>query len=180
MTTTQRTVKGRTVLIDSEDAEFFDSHTWSFAGKANEYLQTSVDAENKLFTRMIMNAPNGKDVDHINRDTTDNRKSNLRIVSRRANLCNKRKGKSKFRWVSKNNKKWKVQIEVAGKYQYFGTYHTPEYAGKVADSIAYLLFKDELESDSYNYSERFHPLDLGVEFRFINKLAELYELIETR
>lgn len=38
--------------------------------------------------RLIMGAPDGVDVDHINGDTLDNRRVNLRLVSRAQNLMN--------------------------------------------------------------------------------------------
>lgn len=39
--------------------------------------------------RVIMDAPHGKQVDHINRNTLDNRKANLRIVTASENQWNK-------------------------------------------------------------------------------------------
>lgn len=40
--------------------------------------------------RLVVNAPRGMDVDHINHDTFDNRKENLRICSHFDNLLNRR------------------------------------------------------------------------------------------
>jgi hypothetical protein len=66
--------------------------------------------------RIIMDCPDDKEVDHINHDTLDNRKSNLRIVSKSENQQN-RKGarignKSGVRGVSwdEKNKDWIVSI----------------------------------------------------------------------
>lgn len=74
----------------------------------------------------------GKDVDHINRDKLDNRRVNLRIVSRSINQRNRmRSGSSRFPGVSwyKSSKKWKATIVIPsisgrgrGRSQYLGKF----------------------------------------------------------
>jgi len=70
--------------------------------------------------------PDGQ-IDHINRIKTDNRISNLRIVSASANAQNKimdSKNTSGFRgvsWQAKSNK-WVAQIGVNGKQKYIGLF----------------------------------------------------------
>lgn len=63
--------------------------------------------------RLITDAPNGMDVDHINGDTLDNLDSNLRVVTHLANMNNigaRSNSKSGIRgvcWI-KRNKAWKA------------------------------------------------------------------------
>ena len=73
--------------------------------------------------RIIMNAPKGMFVDHINHNCLDNRKSNLRIVTPRQNSMN-RKPKSKHHGVTWHRQihKWRVQISVDGKKTGLGCY----------------------------------------------------------
>ena len=71
-----------------------------------------------------MDAPDDKDVDHINHNKKDNRKQNLRIVSRQENMCNTS--------IQSNNKsgvhfdkrfyKWVAQISYKGKKIYLGSF----------------------------------------------------------
>lgn len=55
-------------------------------------------------------------VDHINGNTLDNRKSNLRAVSVRVNTLNKHKYKSKNNYKGVFKKPWGFQVEVHGYY----------------------------------------------------------------
>ena len=54
----------------------------------NMLQQKLINHEMKLH-RFIMNPPNDKVVDHINRNTLDNRKQNLRITDIRTNVINR-------------------------------------------------------------------------------------------
>lgn len=76
-------------------------------------------------SRIIMSAPGGSNVDHINGDTLDNRRSNLRVCSAAENQQNSGKynnNKSGFKgvyWISRD-KKWGASISKNGKRHYLG------------------------------------------------------------
>ncbi len=73
------------------------------------------------------------DVDHINRNPSDNRWSNLREATRQQNMANiglTRANKSGYRGVSwvEEKKRWKAQIRRAGTNRHIGYFDTPEAA----------------------------------------------------
>jgi hypothetical protein len=90
---------------------------------------------------MSPNPTIGEFVDHINHNTLDNGKENLRITSNRYNLKH-RKGKnsnnkSGYRNVSWLNsyKKWCVQIQIEGKNTILGKFDDVDEAGKFAEEM---------------------------------------------
>ena len=73
----------------------------------------------------------GYEVDHINRNRTDSRKSNLRVVSRLENMQNKSAYKNNTSGVTgvkwnKHRKKWQVQLTVNSKRMHIGLYEDLE------------------------------------------------------
>lgn len=68
--------------------------------------------------KFIMNVEDSKVVDHINHDTLDNTKGNLRVISHSNNSMNRKSrnsnNKSGYRNVcwSKSENKWIVQLQV--------------------------------------------------------------------
>lgn len=85
------TKKGEVILVDDADLEWLSQYTWSVNPKG--YAVTSGRSVNgkqpTLFMhRLIMNAPAGMLVDHINHLRHDNRRSNLRIVTAKENQNN--------------------------------------------------------------------------------------------
>ena len=75
-------------------------------------------------------------VDHINGDTLDNRKCNLRICTQADNMKNQKKhirNTSGYKGVSwnKKSKAWEVSITQNGKRHYLGMYKDKEEAIKV-------------------------------------------------
>lgn len=80
------------------------------------------------------------DIDHINRIKSDNRISNLRVVTNQQNQINKDKGgfyggrptSSKYKGVSKyKGGKWRAHIKSDGKFRCLGHYKTEEEAFEV-------------------------------------------------
>jgi len=79
--------KGQVAIIDNRDYKRVSKWSWYYDryAKRNHW-----DKENKKYVgwymhAFIMNTPKGMDTDHINGDKLDNRRSNLRILTRSQN-----------------------------------------------------------------------------------------------
>lgn len=109
--------KGKVALVDEEDFEKLNNHKWCFDGN---YAQRREFGKSIRMHTQLMNPPKGREVDHINRNKLDNRKSNLRVVSKSINrfntgmLPNNTSGVKGVVW-DKINSKWRSQIQVMGK-----------------------------------------------------------------
>ena len=87
---------GDHTLVDQEDLDYLKKFRWHKAVfKNTNYVRGTVDGRQVLLHRLLMNHPEGMDVDHINHNGMDNRRCNLRIVTRGQNAQNSR--------ISKNN-----------------------------------------------------------------------------
>jgi hypothetical protein len=92
-----------------------------------------------------MNTPEGMDTDHKNRDTLDNRKSNLRICSHQLNHGNRTKqsnNSSGYKGVlwHKQRSKWWARIQIKGKQISLGCYRDKDDAARAYDYAALKYF----------------------------------------
>ena len=128
-------------IIDIEDLDIVKDILWM--GKWNKctssfYASTNIRKENGRrstmdMQRMIMNSPKGMFVDHINGDTLDNRRSNLRVATVSENAMNRKKkatNTSGYKGVNKVKDKWIARISTNSGRISLGTFDTPEEASE--------------------------------------------------
>jgi hypothetical protein len=121
-------------LVDDEDYERITQDKWHITGGSSGLC---VVRTNKSYGpwlilmhhEVIGKPPSGMETDHINGNTLDNRKENLRHVTHRQNMQNRHQRKtSRFPGVSAFRDKWRSDIRIKGKSKYLG------------------IFKDEMEA----------------------------------
>lgn len=108
--------------VDSEDVPMLKEYHWCLSLKRDKFYLYNYRGPHgsrtiSILHRLVMNAPSGLVVDHVNHDTLDNRKSNLRLCTTRENLWNtpavntknKTSGLRNISW-NKNANKWAVAV----------------------------------------------------------------------
>lgn len=138
---------GTNFLVDVEDIPKIFNNSWHiFNNRDKKYIRGWDKRLKKkvLLHRLIMEVIDFKDqVDHINGNTLDNRKSNLRICSHRDNILNRDKYKnnsSGYKGVSKSGDKWIATIGINNKKEYLGIFENKEDARIAYDNAAILNF----------------------------------------
>jgi len=150
--------QGYFAKIDKEDLGKIIDRAWSVCidkkKKKTMYASCRVGSHTnksrttKKMHRVVSNAPDLYVVDHINHDTLDNRKSNLRICTNKQNCENRKldvRNKTGFVGVMKYGDRYVSQICNSYKIIYLGIYNTKEEASK-----AYKEAKKEYHSRVYS------------------------------
>lgn len=142
--------QGKVALVDDEDFELVSQYKWSAAAKKQMwYAHRGVKRNGKWTTidmhRFIMNPKSGGEIDHISTNGLDNRKKNLRVVSKSQNRFNQRKlasCSSIYKGVSWHsfNKKWQATIGINGKQKHLGYFNDQKEAAVTYDRAAIELF----------------------------------------
>lgn len=153
--------KGMSAMIDECDLPLVEDHSWCI--QKGVYAATEIEGKTVYMHRLILDAPQGMSVDHINGDTLDNRRSNLRIVTHTQNSRNRTKvnknNTSGYMGVSASRGKWYAQIMADGKNVYLGTFACPIEAAVARDVAAHELFG---EHASYNFPEQMKAFEVMV------------------
>lgn len=107
--------KGRYTIVDNEDYDFLIQRKWHFY---SGYVGSGVHKNtNILMHRHIMNPPKNMVIDHIDGNTFNNQKTNLRICTKAENMRNCKLSKAntsghKGVYWSKKERKWIASIVI--------------------------------------------------------------------
>lgn len=131
---------GEIALVDDEDYERINAHKWHVSS-GYAVRRIAPLAPTIRMHREVLSAPENMQVDHINRNRLDNRRSNLRIATKAENLRNKviyQNNKSGYRGVcwKTRDKKWAAQININQKRKHLGFFSSAEEAARAYDKAA--------------------------------------------
>lgn len=135
------TSSNKIFMIHAKNLKKIKHFRWA---ESNGYI---VSAAGRLH-QFLLNTK--KSVDHINGDTLDNKRSNLRIANKHQNAQNSKLRKdstSGYKGVSlrtdpRRIKRWRAYITHDGKHITVGTYHTAEEAAEAYNDQAKILFRE--------------------------------------
>lgn len=139
--------RGLVALIDKDDIVAVGWDNWHASvsgGRSYAVRRAPRGSKSRVIYmhRVIANAPEGITVDHINGDTLDNRRCNLRLCSHAENVRNRSKSRtrqsSKYLGVyfDKARQKWRACIRLGGKPTHLGSFSDERAAAKAYDAAA--------------------------------------------
>lgn len=139
--------RGHFALVDNKDYEHLSQFKWfSQRGGKTFYAARRLGSKGPmvLMHRYIMAAKKGQIIDHKNRKTLDNRRSNLRFCTKSQNAANSLTSHNKFGYkgVFQNKKNFSACIKINKKTIHLGTYKTIKEAAKAYDNKAKEIFND--------------------------------------
>ena len=130
-------------LIDLVNYDKVKDYTWRVRKNGNYYYAVASSGKNNVVLqlhRFIMGATKGQIIDHIDRNTLDNRFSNLRFCDKKQNSINCKLYKNSttgYIGVSKTkNGKYIAYITNKQKHIHLGTFQTKEEAAKKRNIVA--------------------------------------------
>ena len=129
--------KGLKALVNADDMEKVSGNKWVASKSGTRiYVVRGNGKTRQYLHRLIAGAQKGQVVDHINGNTLDNRKENLRLCTQQENLWNQKQRGNLYKGVTKHKNKFCTRLTINGKNLYLGLHSTPEEAAKAYNEAA--------------------------------------------
>lgn len=134
--------QGQVAIIDAKDATKVLCFKWCARKPGKNkgwYAVARIDGHVVQLHRFIFKATKGVRLDHVNGDSLDNRRSNLRVASRSQNSCNQKRhrdNKSGFKGVWGEGASWRAKVMKDGKQFCLGHFSTPKEAAAAYNQMA--------------------------------------------
>ena len=144
--------QGRQAIVDDADYEWLSQHKW-YVTKV--YAARWTGSRQEYMHREIMEAGPAVQVDHIDHDTFNNQRGNLRLTTAQGNARNRKpqqrrdgskrhtpyKGVSVSSYIPKSGKRrYNAVISPNGKHIFLGSFKTPEDAARAYNEAARNLY----------------------------------------
>lgn len=140
--------RGLFAIVDAADFEWVSQWKWYAVGRPGAYYAVRTERSNgkqwavRLHRELLKPKPD-EQVDHINRNTLDNRRGNLRLATSAQNGANRayRVARSGFRGVhAQKSGRWKATLCCGYQRLCAGTYDTAVEAARAYDALALTKF----------------------------------------
>jgi hypothetical protein len=148
--------QGQTTLVDAADVDWLSEFSWqarwdrhslrfrvsrTAAPDADHPKRWTIWMHRAIWERAHGPIPEGYTVDHADRDTLNNRRSNLRLATSSQQMQNRgtfRSNTSGYRGVSWHRRvgKWQARIRIDGRLIGLGYYTEPEAAARAYDAAS--------------------------------------------
>lgn len=146
---TLQTQNGVLFEIDDADHELIRPYRWyAYAPQGENYTKYVVTGgpPRIYLHRLILAAPKGSSVDHVDSNGLNNKRANLRLCTHSQNLQNRR-GPTRVSTTGMRNvyqqkgcKTFVVRLNFKGRMHWFGTFRTLNDAAKAARAARASLF----------------------------------------
>lgn len=151
--------KGMVCLVSIEDRWVLEKCSWSTSATA--HLRYAIRTGVGLLHRFLFQPSASEVIDHINFNGCDNRRSNVRVCTKKENNFNRRTARKKYaRGVHPHNNRWVAQC--AGKY--VGIYGTEAEASSAYEAAAKQRYGEFFTKDPLYRRNRKHMMaQYGIE-----------------
>lgn len=129
--------RGGVAIVDENDYERCVGYSWS--RDHHGYAQARVEGKTKYLHSLINQTPKGYETDHINRNKLDNRKNNLRTVTRSGNVLNVLRADNQCGvrgvWYDPKTGRFCAMRHVGGRAVWLGRHETIEEAARAYKAV---------------------------------------------
>ncbi len=140
---------GLVTVVDDEDYEWLSQWNWSAVSTQRRNGGYAMRRDNRsgktiLMHRVLLDAPEGIEVDHINGNGLDNRRVNLRLVTLQQNRRNRNTGRNNqtgYKGVTfdKKSGKWVMSLRVL--------FDSAEEAAQAYDQLATIVYGEHAKTN---------------------------------